>query len=90
MAMAQHDATDRVATPWSALLSAARAAIAALRAFLRRTAAWPSRLLARVHHWRQGEAEREYLAGLSDHNLRDLGLARGDVARESTPPLRIW
>jgi uncharacterized protein YjiS (DUF1127 family) len=90
MALAQHDSTHGVARPWSPQLSAARAAIAALLAFLRRAAAWPSRLLARVHHWRQGEAAREYLAGLSEHHLRDLGLARGDVARESAPPLRIW
>lgn len=49
---------------------------------------------ARVAHvlgllvaWRQRMAEQDYLAGLNDRDLRDLGLSCDDVAR---PPTGIF
>jgi uncharacterized protein YjiS (DUF1127 family) len=34
--------------------------------------------------WRQHAAEKRYLAGLNDHDLKDLGISREDFAREPT------
>lgn len=46
---------------------------------------WPHPPLARwVERWRARGGDRHFLAGLSDHALRDIGLDRGDVDSEST------
>lgn len=39
-----------------------------------------------VFLWAERAAERRHLAGLGDHVLKDIGLSRADVARESSKP----
>lgn len=57
--------------------------------------AWtPGRLLRwlinGLPEWRRAAADRRYLAGLNDHNLRDLGLSRHDVDRDVPFRDRYW
>lgn len=45
-----------------------------------------SRALAQLGRWRQLSRDRAELAQMSDERLRDIGLSRADVARESSRP----
>jgi len=84
----QGEAADRVVRVREALASLA-SAIVAQAAWLLSPWRWPVTGRARdlFLAWRQAAAEQRYLADLSDHDLRDLGLSREDVAR---PPSQFF
>ena len=42
-----------------------------------------TRLFSAVNDWRDSALTRAHLSRLSDHELEDLGLCRGDIARMS-------
>jgi uncharacterized protein YjiS (DUF1127 family) len=44
---------------------------------------WLLRLADKLQLWRERHRQRRSLARLSDHMLKDLGLSRGEVWRES-------
>ena len=44
---------------------------------------WLSWLIEWLQKWRRAAADRRYLAGLNDYNLKDLGLSRHDVDHEA-------
>ena len=54
----------------------------------------PQRLLPWLINWLQGwcraAADRCYLAGLNDYNLRDVGLSRHDVDPDALSRRRFW
>ena len=62
------------------------------RRTIRRTvaAAWASlgRLAALISSWRQRSAERRHLHRLNDYMLKDLGISRADVYRETSKRYR--
>lgn len=45
-----------------------------------------SSALAQLSRWRQLSKDRAELARMSDHRLRDIGLSRADVLKESSRP----
>ena len=51
---------------------------------------WLFELIDRLKAWHGEAADRRYLAGLNDHNLRDLGLSRHDVDRDVPFRDRYW
>ena len=52
---------------------------------------WPHPPLARwLERWRAHGTDHRFLAGLSDHALRDIGLDRADVDSESTQSFWRW
>jgi uncharacterized protein YjiS (DUF1127 family) len=53
-------------------------------------AAWASlgRLAELISTWRQRSAERRHLHGLNEYMLKDLGISRADVDRETSK--RYW
>jgi uncharacterized protein YjiS (DUF1127 family) len=52
------------------------------------TFASPVNLVRTVMQRIKDRRELNYLLGLSDYQLRDIGLQRGDIQREATKP--IW
>lgn len=57
-----------------------------------RTVSPPSlwqRLLARIRRWRELARQRQHLASLSDEALKDMGMSRADILRESETPFWI-
>ena len=53
-----------------------------------RFAAWSWRFADTLMLWRERHRQRHAAGALSDHMLRDLGLSRADVCRESAK--RFW
>jgi len=51
---------------------------------------WLSRLIDGLREWRRAADDRHHLAGLNDHNLKDLGLSRHDVDQGAPPRDRLW
>ena len=51
---------------------------------------WLARLIDWLPEWHRAADDQHYLAGLSDHDLRDLGLSRLDVDQGSTFRDRLW
>ena len=51
-------------------------------------AAWSWRIADTLMLWRERRRQRHAVSALSDHMLRDLGLSRADVSRESGK--RFW
>ncbi|HKP25961.1 MAG TPA: DUF1127 domain-containing protein [Dongiaceae bacterium] len=51
---------------------------------------WFTWLKGRLQAWRREADDRHYLAGLNDHNLRDLGISRHDVDRDAALRDRFW
>jgi len=51
---------------------------------------WLSWLIDWLREWHRAADDRHYLAGLNDHDLRDLGLSRHDVDRDATLRDRLW
>lgn len=52
-----------------------------------RRVAW---LIDWIRGWHRAAADRRYLAGLNDHDLKDLGLSRHDVEQGAPPRDRFW
>jgi|RhiMethySRZTD1v2_1073278.scaffolds.fasta_scaffold03408_6 uncharacterized protein YjiS (DUF1127 family) len=83
----QGETADRIVRAREALPSSALGTIA-VAVWLRRR--WQScrALVFRGRDWllawHQSAAEQRYLADLSDRDLRDIGLSRDEVVREST------
>ncbi len=50
------------------------------------TSNWLQRLDRRLRRWQQVRSERRQLWSLSDAMLKDIGLTRADVERESSRP----
>lgn len=44
------------------------------------------RLWRLIQVWRARVGQRQLLASLSDHQLKDIGLSRGDVLHEASKP----
>jgi uncharacterized protein YjiS (DUF1127 family) len=70
-----------------ALVHGEKCAVESSRSSPRRWLAW---LIAWLREWHRAADDRHYLAGLSDHDLRDLGLSRLDVDQGSTFRDRLW
>ncbi|CAI8976046.1 DUF1127 domain-containing protein [Pseudomonas sp. IT-P176] len=58
----------------------------AMEATLDRSVQHLYRALAQLGRWRQLSRDRAELARMSDDRLRDIGLSRADVVRESSRP----
>ena len=51
---------------------------------------WLSWVIDRLQAWHHATDDRHYLAGLDDHDLRDLGLSRLDVDHDCIFRDRFW
>ena len=51
---------------------------------------WFTWLKDRLQAWGRDADDEHYLAGLNDHNLKDLGLSRHDVDRDAALRDRFW
>ena len=58
----------------------------AMESTLDRSVRHLSRALAKLGRWHQLSKDRAELARMSDDRLRDIGLSRADVVRESARP----
>ena len=70
-----------------ALVHSERRAVESSGSSPRRWLAW---LIGRLQEWHRAADDRRYLAGLNDHDLRDLCLSRLDVDQGSTFRDRLW
>jgi uncharacterized protein YjiS (DUF1127 family) len=50
--------------------------------------AWLARLVGALSHWQQRAHDRRALAGLSERDLRDLGLSREAIEHQVGKPFR--